>query len=403
MKHRQIRRLRRTAVAGTVLGIFAVGVAGCSSSSSSTTSAPSTANSTTASSTVAGVPTTPYPQPDAAAAQAAGVKAASISGNPVSLPVETIGILNIAEAAQSAAGVQAQTEAAAKLLGWQVIACDGQGTPTIIESCGQSLVSQHVDAIVSIGNDPTLWQPALTRAHAAGIPVVNVAGAVGSSPDIVASYASDNAAEGKKLAEYVMTRLKEVSGTKSVDIGTFPAGWATSRTDAFESAAKANGVQIASQWTTNGADVQSGTQQQVSAALTQNPNVNAIWLSYSDALPPAGAVVSEKYAGKTFPNRPLVVGFGQETSILGAIRDGQVDVSAEDAIDATGWMAIDQFAEYFARKAPIDTDPLLSKYDFPFYSTRLFTKQNIPASGPVPYASDFIAFFQAKWAKEFGK
>ena len=66
-------------------------------------------------------------------------------------------------------------------------------------------------------------------------------------------------------------------------------------------------------------------------------------------------------------------------------------------------MALDQLAEHFARHAAISTSVDLSQYGVPFFSYWVFTKQNIPPSGPVPAATNLTAFFETKWTLEFNK
>ena len=75
---------------------------------------------------------------------------------------------------------------AAEKLGWKVTICDGQGNPQKWITCGQTLLSQGVDAIVEDAIDPTQLKPVLDAAKKKNVPVIEFTGQV--SPGMLAYY-----------------------------------------------------------------------------------------------------------------------------------------------------------------------------------------------------------------------
>lgn len=335
-----------------------------------------------------------------------GKKAAEMAGKPVALPAETIGILQQVGAAESAAGLQESTEEAAGTIGWKTIVCDGQGDPTKIAACGSSLVAQKVDAIVSLANDPSTWAVGLSQARDAGIPVINIGGAVSPAPGLDGSYAPDTGKQGEALAAWLLDELETISGGKDIAVEGFPAPFAQTRTDALKAAVKGTDVTISATGSVNPTDVQNGTKQTVTDQLTSNPDLKAIWFSYDVAAQSGALAVASKFPGKSFPDRPLVVTFGTDPSTLALLRSGQIDALAENAITVNAWEAIDQLAGFFARKAKIYPGPITDSYapyaGFKVDGYRVFTKEDVPTDGPVPAPESPPSFFGAKWAQEYG-
>ena len=101
--------------------------------------------------------------------------------------------------------------------------------------------------------------------------------------------------------------------------------------------------------TTDPTNLIAGTQKIVSDALTADPSVKAIWVDFDTAGQAAGQVVASKYAGKTFPNKPLVVTFHADPSSQVLMRSGGIDAVVDNNYDATAWELADATAQHFAR------------------------------------------------------
>jgi ribose transport system substrate-binding protein len=379
------------------LAISACATASTSSKPPASTTGPSTQQSASA-----------VQAPPAAPAEQLAKKVASAMGPKTTLPMEKIGILQIAGDTESALDEQLAIQAAAKAIGWPAVVCDAGGDPVKTATCGLSLLAEKVNAIVSISNEPSEWVTALQEAKARGIPVINVAGDVGPSPAIIGSYAPNDSKQGSILAAYVMKRLSGLPGTRDIAVETFPATWGAVRTAAITAAVKQNpGVKVAATAATDPTNVQQGTVQTVTNQLTENPSLKAIWFSYDVAGDSGAQAVAQKYPGKSFPDRPLVATFGTDSGTLALLRSGEIDATIENAILPDGWVAIDQLAEFFARHravTPGPTDGGFPEYEgFQIASYRIFTKANAPSSGPVPPVADYVAFFTTKWLAEFGR
>ena len=104
--------------------------------------------------------------------------------------------------------------------------------------------------------------------------------------------------------------------------------------------------------TTDPTNLIAGTQKLVSDALTADPNTKAIWVSFDTAGQAAGQTVASKYAGKTFPNKPLVVTFHADPSTQGLMRSGGIDAVVDNNYDATAWELANATIEHFVRETP---------------------------------------------------
>ncbi len=379
----------------------ALAISACATASTSSKPPASTGPSTQQSASV-------VQAPPAAPAEQLAKKVATAMGPKTTLPMEKIGILQITASAESALDAQLAIQAAAKAIGWTTVVCDAEGDPVKTATCGLSLLAEKVNAIISISNQPSEFVTALQQAKAKGIPVINVAGDVGPNPAIVGSYAPNNAEQGSILAAYVMKRLSGLPEIKDIAVETFPSTWGTARTDAITAAVKQDpAVKIAATSSTDPTNVQQGTAQTVTNQLTQNPSLKAIWFSYDVAADAGAQAAAQKFPGKSFPDRPLVTTFGTDSGTLALLRSGEIDAVVENATEVDSWVAIDQLAEFFARHrtiTPGPTDGDFPEYDgFQIASYRIFTKANVPPSGPVPPIADYVAFFTTKWQAEFGQ
>ena len=140
-------------------------------------------------------------------------------------------------------------------------------------------------------------------------------------------------------------------------IHDFPAAWGKTRTDEFRAAVKAQDkVKIAADTTTDAANLVQFTRKTVTDQLTQNPDVKAFWFTFDTTGQVGGQVVAAKYAGKTFPDRPLVSTFHADLGTLDLMRQGAIDFTSEVNYDASVWMGMDQIASHWARETEISKE-----------------------------------------------
>ena len=115
-------------------------------------------------------------------------------------------------------------------------------------------------------------------------------------------------------------------------------------------------------------------------------------------------MVASKYAGKTFPDKPLVVTFHADPSSQVLMRSGGIDAVVDNNYDATAWELANATAEKFARGKPFPAYGTSFKYPGigdPLAYT-IVTKGNLPKL-PNKYVApptDVVTYFTAKWKAE---
>lgn len=139
----------------------------------------------------------------------------STGGGAESLEGRTIGVLVTSLQSESEARFANYTKEAAAVLGWETTIIDGLGNPQQWAKGTQQLVTQKVDAIITIGIDAPAITQGLQAADAAGIPVIatNVSVAPTGKELFDAVYADDDEAMGMALADYA---LEKSAGAKAV-------------------------------------------------------------------------------------------------------------------------------------------------------------------------------------------
>jgi ABC-type sugar transport system substrate-binding protein len=107
----------------------------------------------------------------ATSASNASSAATSGAGQKTPKPL-TIGVIPSTATSENLGIWIAQLKAAAAPLGYKVIVCDGAGVVTTMERCGQSFVTQKVNAIVTMALGGPEIPTTFAQAKAAGIPVM---------------------------------------------------------------------------------------------------------------------------------------------------------------------------------------------------------------------------------------
>ena len=334
----------------------------------------------------------------------AGTKAGKAAGKPVKPRKLRIGYLDIIGGIESADRAHNSLRVASKLLGATWLYCDGQGTPTKWVTCGNSLLAQKIDVLELTGIDPSTIPSVVQAAKAKGVPIVDFGGTVG--PGYAAQFAPNETKNGQILAAYLKEKLASQPGVSSIVSIDYPAPWAQQRTAQLKSMVDANSskLKISVSATTDPTNLIAGTQKLVSDALTADPNTKAIWVSFDTAGQAAGQVVSSKYAGKTFPNKPLVVTFHADPSTQGLMQSGGIDAVVDNNYDATAWELANAVIEHFARKTPFP--PYGTSFKYPGIGDPLaytiVTKGNLPtrANSYVAPPADVVTYFTSKWRAE---
>ena len=394
-----------------VTGLFAVTLiaAGCGSSSSSSSSSLSSSSAATTSSAAATTSSAATGEtavaPTAAQATIAGQKAAANEGPPVKLPSETIGVVNVLRASEAAQRLEAGTDAAAKALGWKVTAVDAAGDPTKSEAGIVTFVNEGVGAIVDISNPTAAMTQGLAEARAKNIPVINIGGLQNPSPNIEAQYYGDPTDLAAALDKYMFAHLPPhpqiAEFTSQIEYDE------QKRDQQFQADAKAAGATVYT-YPIDLANLAGAATTAAHTALLAHPGLNAFWGDIDGELPVVAQVL--KAANKC--GKVGNFNFYDDLINLKTIAGGCATAVVSSPVGADGWAAIDQLAEFFARKKSIKSfPPTWSVLEVHPYGVDIRTgaaivitdKTNLPASGQyVTPKTDFPVFFAAKWKKEYG-
>jgi ribose transport system substrate-binding protein len=333
----------------------------------------------------------------------AGTEAGEESGEPVALEKKTIGLIEIVGAAESIQREASALEAAVSELGWSVKICDGEGDPVKMGNCANTLLSQNIDAMVVANVEVAPVKAQMETAKKRGIPWINIGGPAAPSP-LFSTQAVENETEiGTLMGEYIVKRLEGEGGT--VAATEEPANYPLRiRMEAvYKELGTDPGIDIVSKHVVDFTDLVADVRTWSEGVLTSEPDLSAFALCVdTDPVAVASVVQSNKGPGKQYPERPLIVGSLGDLANLELIRKGQIDATAETALGATAWIAVDQLAGYFGREAEFAKDPQ-DAYSLPILSPQLVTKENVPAN-PKEYAEppvDFEAFLKTKWETEF--
>jgi hypothetical protein len=267
--------------------------------------------------------------------------------------------------------------------------------------------------MTSMGVDPSTMAAQMKQAKSKNIPWIGLVGTERNSSLYTAQINQpDQAAISDVMSKYILDRLNEPDAAKRKSGGfaysTFPAIYGIGLRDAKTAAAlSAGGVKQVGKHVTDLANEAADARQWTKSVLARNPGLGAFFTTLDIDQGEIANAVAQKYPGKAFPDRPLVVGLAAGLGTLDKIRKGTIDADAEVAVEAASWMAVDQLAGLFARKTPIATGlysgDQTSDYPVWFLKPYMVTKSNAPKQPGVyhdpPY--DFVTYFNAKWAKEF--
>ncbi len=195
----------------------------------------------------------------------------------------------------------------------------------------EQMVAQQVNAIVIAPADSKALVPALKRAKAAGVLVVNIdnkldAEALKEAGLSVPFVGPDNRAGARLVGEVVAGKL--TAGDKVAIIEGVPTAFnGQQRRAGFEDAMKAAGMNIVS--------VQSGYWEMdrannvAAALLSEHPDLKAI-LCGNDSMA-LGAVAAVQAAGRT--GKVLVAGFDNLAAVKPMLADGRVVATADQHAD----------------------------------------------------------------------
>jgi ribose transport system substrate-binding protein len=229
-----------------------------------------------------------------------------------------------------------------------------QGDPSEYSPATQIPVVDQVlalkpDGLVLIPTDPTALQASVTKAKAAGIPVINVDTRVGDLKDVLSFITGDNADGGAKAADALATAIKYKKGkTYQVAVGLTSATATTNvaRLDGFSKqiAKKYPGIKIVDKAYSQSQPAKANTN--VSNWLTKYPKLAGIFaIDGTNAAGAAAAIQAKGLKGKV-----ALVGYDAYKTNVDLIGKGIFTALVAQDPAAEAKLAIEYLVKYFAGK-----------------------------------------------------
>ncbi|MHC5797285.1 substrate-binding domain-containing protein [Lacisediminihabitans sp. FW035] len=197
-------------------------------------------------------------------------------------------------------GAEAETAAKNAKLVWQ-------GDPSVYSPATQipivdQVLAQKPSCLVLIPTDPKALQASVTKAKAAGIPVVNVDTHVEDLSDVISFITGDNKQGGEAAADAMAKAIKYTDGTKYQVVAGLTSATATTNVDRLEGfksqlASKYPGIELVdTAYSQSQAATANST---VSNWLTKYPNLSGIFaIDGTNATGAASALQAKGLSGK---------------------------------------------------------------------------------------------------------
>ena len=283
---------------------------------------------------------------------AAGVAGALLTGTvvaPAHAANKKIAFVMGAESDPFFQAMKVGAEAAAKANNIDLI---WQGDPSEYSPATQIPVVDQVlalkpDGLVLIPTDPTALQASVTKAKAAGIPVINVDTRVGDLTDVLSFITGDNADGGAKAADALAKAIKYKKGkTYQVVVGLTSATATTNvaRLDGFSKqiAKKYPGIKIVDKAYSQSQPAKANTN--VSNWLTKYPKLAGIFaIDGTNAAGAAAAIQAKGLKGKV-----ALVGYDAYKANVDLIGKGVFTALVAQDPAAEAKLAIEYLVKYFA-------------------------------------------------------
>jgi ribose transport system substrate-binding protein len=384
------RKTRLVAVIACVA--CAVGTAACGggSKNSSSSSASSSANTSAVASPSSGSSTVTVKQVASSAPESLGSWAPT-PGLGGKVPKETIGLVNVQGTSPAAQVCQEAFVKAADSLGWSVKTADAQGDPAKMAADVSAMVTQHVNAVVTVSIEPSAAAQGLAQAKAQHIPALTFCGAVtnNGAPLYAANYAPNDAAISATVTRYMIDQM----GGKGQVVAQFysPINALARRDAVAETMIKQAGMTLAATHQVDFTNPVQDTQQSTLDMLRAHPEARAVLVDQDFEF--TAAVQAVKQAGI---DAKVYGMYGGDPAFQALRQGGPAAAIAESNPEASGWTVADQLLKFFVNHKPIDP---LAGYDHP-YPVTLVTAGNVPPGPEANLFTDYGPLYLAQWKAE---
>jgi ribose transport system substrate-binding protein len=279
-------------------------------------------------------------------------------------------------------------KAAATALGYQATVIDGRSQPDVWNQAVSSAIASKTNGIVLAAVPAGLVAGGVSKAKAAGIPVVATLGVSGaptakvdvSRPDVAKANSAFIAKDSGGNANVLLIRDAE-----------FPETETTAKLYASTLKGDCPKCTVSKEVSFSLALAAQRLAGNVAQVLQQNPNINYIVTPFDTVMPFISQGIRQ--AGKT--GKVKIVGLGADPPSLEAIKSGDQVMSLGNPAEWIGWDAVDAIVRSLAKKdLPAADGVTQSSYAVP---QRYVTKDNLPGATGWDGDFDYRSKFKELW------
>jgi ribose transport system substrate-binding protein len=253
------------------------------------------------------------------------------------------------------AGAADGVRRAARVIGWNVRVIDGGGTPAGIQAAMSEAVALRPSGIVIGGFDPNATSQQVTRANAAGIPLIgwHAVAAPGPSrqPELFTNVTTRVEDVARVSAQWVIARSHGTAGVVVFTDASIP--FAKNKSELIrEELATCAGVKLLAYENIPIPDASSRTPREVSSLLSRFGNRWTYSVAIND-LYFADAAPALRAAGKKGSGPPFNIGAGDgDPSAFQRVNSGQYQsATVPEPLSLQGWQIVDEFNRAFSGRA----------------------------------------------------
>ncbi|MBS1857376.1 MAG: sugar ABC transporter substrate-binding protein [Acidobacteria bacterium] len=287
------------------------------------------------------------------------LQACSSSGSAKKGPVIGVSLLNVSN--EFIVMINQAMDAKAKELGVQIIVNDAQRSADRQVEQVESFIAQKVDAIILNPCEVEASSPAVDKAIAAGIPIVNVNSETRSTPTAFVGSRDEEAA--RIAMEYIAKRLNGKGNVTMMQGFMGQAGQIKRDTGAREVLAKNPGLKLIAQQTAEW-DRAKAMSLMENWIQSYGARINAVFAQNDEMA--MGALIALEQA--RLKDKVIVVGVDAIADALAAVRDGRLDATVFQDARGQGAAAVET-AVRIVRKQPYEKSVMI-----PF---QLVTRDNV--------------------------
>jgi ABC-type sugar transport system substrate-binding protein len=313
----------------------------------------------------------------------------STSSTPAKIPTKTIGIWQSQADGTGEQETLAGIKEAAKVVGWKLVITDSNGDPAAMGTTMQSLISQHVDAILAVFINTGLVAPQLAQAKADNIPVISVGFAGTPAKNLTAEYAPDQSLLAKALLAQMHKDLPNGGSVAPITVTGYYG--LDQQLAVLQKQGPALGFTSLQPVNVPIDNLFAGTTTAGVTVLNGNPKLAAIWAMLD--VDTQNLVPSLKQTGRTVP----IYGFADIPGALQYAREGKATLVGANS-NAAGFIAFNSLLAYWIDKTPI---PKTTPAQFAF-QYKVVNKSNVPATGLIYPLASVAKPFLADWKKAYG-